>query len=547
MRPTFSFLLLITATCGCSDLSLQAVGGGGVGLGLPAIQLSSGELSEPGLLDFGAPALGDEVEAHAYLSNVGDADLRLFSLVIEGDPGFSLAWTQEPPELLAPGAVLPVPLRFEARGGEPVQAVLRARNSDPDQPVASLRLGADPRAPAIGFSPASFGWGPLLVGCSVEVELSVFNDGDAILHVGDVEYLAPSGEMVLVDDDGLAGVELDPGESREVVLAYTPVDLLADIGRLTVHSDDPDRPTALAEQTGAGLLPEWQVDLHEQHVGSGVDVLFVVDDSCSMIEEQEALADNRDAFVGLLMEVGVDFQLATTSADIGDGGSLFGAEPIVTPFSDDPAALFAANVQLGTWGSAVEAGLDTAWMALRPMSTGPGGQNEGLLRPGGSLRIVFVSDEQDQSTTYWSANEFVQAFRGLVDDPAAVVLSAVTGGASGCSGPGGVAYPAGRYLDAVADTGGISASICQEDWAQTLEEIGWLASTGTTTSYFPLSQPPVPETISVELDDSPAESGWSWHESLNAIRFEEEATPEPGTLVRIEYRVDQPGEGCGSP
>lgn len=48
----------------------------------------------------------------------------------------------------------------------------------------------------------------------------------------------------------------------------------------------------------------------------GVDILWVVDDSASMYEEQDQLEAHADSFISYLSQVPVDFHLAVTSTDM---------------------------------------------------------------------------------------------------------------------------------------------------------------------------------------------------------------------------------------
>ena len=60
---------------------------------------------------------------------------------------------------------------------------------------------------------------------------------------------------------------------------------------------------------------KYQKDVFQQVRRNTVDVLLVVDDSCSMAEEQNKLADNFQSFISAFDGVDVDWQIAVTTTD----------------------------------------------------------------------------------------------------------------------------------------------------------------------------------------------------------------------------------------
>lgn len=174
-----------------------------------------------------------------------------------------------------------------------------------------------------------------------------------------------------------------------------------------------------------------------------LDVLFVIDNSGSMREEQEAVASELTAFVsalrvsgGIVQDLrvgvittsvyshtlvnGVDFfadcasrnQFCTQSGKLQpvpelapDGGVLLGTGSERVLEADDPNLVekFGRLVRQGTSGS----GQETPFEALRLALTGPlastpiaQGGNGGFLRDGARLLIVVLSDEDDCSENF---------------------------------------------------------------------------------------------------------------------------------------------------
>jgi hypothetical protein len=171
--------------------------------------------------------------------------------------------------------------------------------------------------------------------------------------------------------------------------------------------------------------------------------------------------------------------------------------------------------------------------------------NTGFYRQDAGLRVVFVSDEPDQSGS-WST--YLTNYQSLKANPAHVILSSVVGTdgmvAQSCNGAGGNAYPGDGYVEVANATGGILASICQGDWSQTLTQLGWLSLSLADT--FPLSHEPVPSTIEVKVNGIDVTTGWVFDPNVDvfgAVIFEPNYVPEDGDTVDISYGTPGTCEG----
>jgi hypothetical protein len=271
-------------------------------------------------------------------------------------------------------------------------------------------------------------------------------------------------------------------------VVYLP--LVAACNGIDVGFDDPDAvaPEAVwVEETLASLVPP------------AVDVLFIVDGTGSMAEEQAALAAASSSFVDNLSGQALDWQLGAASTDLGDGGVLTGDPWIITPAAESPAHALAVALTVGTDHVPPSAGLDAATLALRDST----GQNHGFRRQTAALHVVFVSDGDDQSGPVLGADP-VDAFVDLLANEAARAgqparASAVVGPASvGCEGGSGSASAGFRYLEVAARTGGASASICDADFTAVADAIGALAVERPVR--FALQAQPVEGTLSVTVN-----------------------------------------------
>ncbi len=198
------------------------------------------------------------------------------------------------------------------------------------------------------------------------------------------------------------------------------------------------------------------------------DILFVVDNSGSMREEQENLADNFELFINELAGTG-NYRIAVITTDqssVGDeerAGLATFLFSDVEPYrarlrfdldfctdtgiplgcfrGDDPAAriidssalspqdqvaFFQRNVRVGTCGSGTEQGLRAMENALSKLD---GGQcNTGFVRPDANLVLIFVSDENDDDDA--PIADYVQ-FLGTIKSYDQIRVATIVGFADG--------------------------------------------------------------------------------------------------------------------
>ncbi|MEE2828645.1 MAG: hypothetical protein VX498_05630 [Myxococcota bacterium] len=192
------------------------------------------------------------------------------------------------------------------------------------------------------------------------------------------------------------------------------------------------------------LIKRTQTDVFQQEIRKTVDILLVVDNSCSMIDEQIKLASNFDNFIEQFLTVDVNYQIGVVTTDMSDPehqGRLVGETKLITSEMDVDSAreTFSENVKVCATGSGFERGLAAAEAALSESFLAEGGPNAGLLRDDAALSIVFVSDEDDGSAL--PVGEYLTFFKGLKGDQGyrddtLINLSAVVGEPpDGCEQP----------------------------------------------------------------------------------------------------------------
>ncbi len=280
------------------------------------------------------------------------------------------------------------------------------------------------------------------------------------------------------------------------------------------------------------------VDSFTQWSDKTTDILWVIDNSCSMYDEQVNLGSESQELFDTLDTAGIDYRVAVVTTD---SDQFHGSPAVIDPTTPDPVAAFAANALVGTTGSAYEQGLLFGWnaMVLAEAGTPP---NDGFYRPDAGLQVVFLSDEQDQSPGYNLTNgywqDYVDDFLSLKPADEMVHLNAIVGTDGqvpvDCSGPGGYGYAGYGYVPAALDTDGLLTSICVLDWSVLMAELGTQSIEMMTT--FTLSEQAIPGTVEVWVNGVEWLTDWTYDGAENAIVFDIMHVPDQGDVIDVYYQ-----------
>ncbi|RME22350.1 MAG: VWA domain-containing protein [Deltaproteobacteria bacterium] len=301
-------------------------------------------------------------------------------------------------------------------------------------------------------------------------------------------------------------------------------------------------------------------DVFLQEPTNEVDILWVVDNSNSMADEQEEIAEKFESFITHIEESNADFHIGVITTDLDhpdQNGKLQGDPLFLTP-EDDYVELFQERIQIGIEGSPQEKGIDAALTALsEPLVSS---YNAGFRRPGATLSIIYVSDEndctdrgalagyEDEVTACYDHSDLLVDVKVLIDEyrhlqlqDERVVVSAIVGPEidEGCDG----SKPGFRYLAMAEAFGGLQGSICEADFSRIMSDLS-LEVSGVRTS-FQLSHAAVEGTIEVAVGDSlvPEDetNGWTYDPEYWMVYFHGDGVPPRGSTITITYEVANSG------
>lgn len=525
MRVSFLALLAlgVTGLAGCNDYKINAKGGAAIDDvedGVPDISVT------PEKIEFGQVNVGDAPKIETVtVRNDGDAALQIESLALEDET--------KPYDISAIGSVLIPPgtsttftVTYEAETSRKDDTKVLIGSNDPDESVVKVPLTAEGVAPVIQLDPVSYDFGATYIGCELSSKVIISNIGTADLVVSDFSYVTASNDLFFDDGSGTNGElpwTIAKGDFKEVYVDYAPLDDYADEGFLSVESNDPIQPTAKASQVGNAALFGQNLDVFQQPLRSSADLLFIVDNSCSMSEEQSSLTNNFTTFINTLTLTDADYHIGVITTD----NPAFRGD-MITNESSDPVAEFITQATPGISGSGDEQGNEMAYQALQP--GGDAGPGSDFFRDDAQLSIVIVSDEHDSSRSSWAT--YVAYFWSLKSDSDNVIEHAIAGDyPSGCA----TAEAGTGYYEAVSAMGGLYLSICATDWASHLESLAEVAA--ADLSSFELTDFPVPESIVVTVDGVTTTQGWTYNSADNAVDFDDDHIPEGGSTIEVDYAL----------
>jgi len=281
------------------------------------------------------------------------------------------------------------------------------------------------------------------------------------------------------------------------------------------------------------VIPEiWVESFTQVGVFDDVDILWVVDRSCSMNAHDTKLIDGVTAMMNAL-PLDVRWRLSIISTDDRQ------AQPQNFPLTPGDVAQDAIDMlrTLDHYHHA-EKGFDALYNYMT---------NDAYaatwLRPEVPLLVVFVSDEEEQSTvTFTNVANFNLWYDYL--RPQTFLASIVNVGAADtlCTTYYSATNTGTRYMDATNYFGGNIIDICDTDWSSGVEEA---TSRIEIIEEWELHHTPFPESIVIFVNEDPYDgANWHYDEPTNTIIFD--LLPEENDLVEIAYAVKKYAIGHSS-
>ena len=516
MRAHPSLLLLLLA---CNEQDFNKVDGPEDGGG-PQIEVT------PTLLDFGTVGADDEAVVRSFtIKSVGTDTLHIEGITLDGEnTGFTIL-TDVTSFPLDPDETLDVDVAFQAMGSTNEAQALVA-SDDPEDEVVPVDLTGFAAVPELQIDPDPLDMGETYIGCHKDNEIELSNVGTSTLTISNIEY--EGGAEFTLNTGYSLPMDLEPGEATILDLTFTPTDEASFAATLSVTSNEP-LGTRVATQTGAGHFGASYEDEFVVPEDPASDIMFIVDQSCSMDDDALAVAENFNEFITALDTYTSDWQLIVANNDRGCNTT-----GILTESTPGYESTFTSEAQDGSGTYIVDTEALLIPAAAGVEATDSGECNAGFLREDALLHIILVSDEPEQSGGWTGGSEWEDLTNQIIAKKGSDTytrISAIAGDVpGGCSSRGNSAEPGTGYYEAVEATGGIFLSLCS-DWGAHVDD---LAAASINQDTFELDNTPYEPSIEVFVNGSPRTSGWTYDATQNAVVFDD-PVPEGGDTVLITY------------
>ncbi len=263
-----------------------------------------------------------------------------------------------------------------------------------------------------------------------------------------------------------------------------------------------------------------------------LDIIWIIDNSGSMADEQQALGINFSSFIDDFITKNVDFKMGITTTDTSSpalkGRIVPGSDTKLTSvnakanesqFKSD----FKNLIKVGTSGSGHEKGLEASQGFMERYGTS-------FIRPDAYLVFVILSDEEDQSSgTVSLYTDYLKSFKsdaGLVK-----VYSIVDVFKTNCC-QSGISTGAERYIWASKNTGAVFSDI-RNDFHSSLSAMG--DQIINLLDSFPLANDPLVDSLKVYVNEV-LSSDYTFDAVSRSIKFDANHLPPVGAEIKVKYQ-----------
>jgi hypothetical protein len=279
-----------------------------------------------------------------------------------------------------------------------------------------------------------------------------------------------------------------------------------------------------------GVTHQWADESFNQTAGSQkkLDIIWVIDNSGSMAEEQANLGRSFSDFIDGFIDENVDFKMGVTTTDTRSSG---GGQAVSTSLADLTSAEAAADeadfksdfirhVNVGIRGDGREKGLQASESFINRYKTS-------WMRDDAYLVVVYLSDEQDQSPK--TKEEYLASLRAAKVNDGYVKAYSIVNTLNNC--PSNITCGFDRYAYQSEQTGGSVADVTN-NFSTVLSDMSQQII--NLLDSFPLAHDPIVGSIEVRVNGVVQASGWSV--TGRQLKFDAGSVPAVGASVQVRYQ-----------
>ena len=296
------------------------------------------------------------------------------------------------------------------------------------------------------------------------------------------------------------------------------------------HGNDADGVDESNPTIGTEVKCKKEIFHQASEVTKKLDIVWIIDNSGSMSDEQTALGTNFSAFIDEFILKDVDFKMAITTTDTSSadkkGKMVVNSDVLLTSDMAKSApnkfkADFKNLIKVGTSGSVKEKGLEASEGFMQKYSSL-------FVRSDAYLAVVIVSDEEDQSSQavaqYTDYLKTFKASAGLVKVYSVVDVYNSNSGS-------GVTVGSERYKEASNRTAGLIADVT-DHFYNVLTKMG--ESIINLLDSFALANEPVVGSLRVYVNNIET-TNYTYDAGTFSIKFNQGSLPPVGAEIKVTY------------
>jgi hypothetical protein len=392
-------------------------------------------------------------------------------------------------------------------------------SNDPDDQDVRTKVYGWGTSPKIIVNPDQYVFSETFIGCENDMVVQIKNEGDDSLEVYDAIMSGDSQFEVNIISaiNGEFPWVISPGESRGLYVSFSPDSYTSNISYLNVISNDPSNFFYEIRQFSSGTIFDSTTDNFTVQSESKLDLIFVVDNSGSMNDNQQTLQSNARIILEHMDDNYIDYQIGVMTTD-----EPWLVGPVISYLDPNKISELQSQLLVGTSGSATERGMEMLYQLFFQNNI-----SQNFIRESANLGIIFVTDENDSSSA--PVMQYFNYYSTLKASQSALKLHAVSGipGISAC------AQDSVKLDYLTSLSGGIFADICQLDWGYDLTNIINISSQPIEKFY--LTKEAIPQTIKVYVNGVDVGNSFTYNLSDNYVEISGTAAVFEGDSVSIEY------------
>jgi hypothetical protein len=538
----FAFLFLFSSSA-CSEVNFTAVKNKDP-IPTPEIEVSPLEIN------FGEVGSAANELRTITVTNLSTVALHVTDVQLSAQHSFTM-FVEDTEFVLEENEIREIEVAFSPEDEVDFSGYVTIFSDDSDEAEVVVNLWGALAAPELVISPDAHDFGALDIPCKDSVEITLTNIGLEPLEIYSLDFQSSDGQMTLHDMNAWPLTLPAMGETTVDVRieAFMPGNTY---GTIVVDSNDPrglveanqvGKPGYIDSVTEQFAVPDPVLDVFTGPLKSietftapsrvsesyilpdnpPVDIVFAVDQSCSMDSVNIPLGNAFSSFITEINNVTNDWRIGVATNDNGcfnNGVIDAGTANYSSVFQ---AAVASGGCSAGSPTCDTEALFRITNEALSRTTAGSCNQN--FLRNGAFLHIIMVSDEEEQSNVGWSS--WLNQYVNYVSSASLLKVSTIADIYTQCGDGTG----ADGYVEMAGFTGGEVLNVCTSDWSNKTQDLALATVAGINEVQLTgiASEP----TIEVYVDGVQWTTDWHYDSSTQSVVFD--VAMDGGEDVEVVY------------